>query len=133
MDSKVFVARVADEPYMEISSGGDFGNPMVSTFSLRDTGKYKSIIQQYFVIILNSYVSYLQLEVMGTLPGFNMDVAWNNDTDQFATKITQEKVIDATNTKESIPFFVRYKVMDDLDVITMDQYKNVLRVRLVWA
>lgn len=133
MDSKVFVARVPDEPYMEISSGGDFGNPMVSTFSLRDTNKYKFLIQQYYVIILNHYVSYLQLEVIGGIPGFNMEVAWVNDSEQFASKVIKEQVIDATNTKEALPFFVRYKVLDDLDIITMDQYKNIIQLRLVWA
>jgi len=133
MDSKVFVARVPDEPYMEISSGGEFGNPITSTFSLRDTGRFKYAIQQYYVIILNSVVGYIQLEAMGQIPGFEMDVSWVNDDAHFSNKINKEVSIDATNRKETIQFFVRFKVLDDLDVITRDQYRNILQLRLVWA
>jgi hypothetical protein len=133
MDSKVFVARVADEPYMEISSGGEFGNPITSTFSLRDTGKFKYSIQQYYVIILNSVVGYIQLEAMGQIPGFDMTVSWVNDEAHYSSKINKEVSINATNRKEVVPFFVRFKVYDDLDVITRDQYRNILQLRLVWA
>jgi len=133
MDSKVFVARVPEEPYMEISSGGTFGNPITSTFSLRDTGKFKYSIQQYHVVILNSVIGYLQLEAMGQIPGFDMKVSWVNEDTHYATVINKELSLDATNRKETIQFFVKFKVLDDLDVITRDQYRNILKLRLVWA
>ena len=133
MDSKVFVARVPDEPYMEISSGGTFSNPVTSTFSLRDSGKFKYVIQPYHVIILNSVVGFVQLETLGTIPGFEMLVSWVNDDKHFATTINKELALDATNSRETIPFFVRFKVLDDLDVITRDQYRNIIKLRMVWA
>jgi hypothetical protein len=133
MDSKVFIARVQEEPYMEISSGGSFSNPIVSTFSLRDTGKVKYVVQPYYVIVLNSVLGYIQLETLGKIPGFDMDLAWVNEDSQYSIKITQEISIDATNRKEVIPFFVRFRVIDDLDVITRDQYRNILKLRLVWS
>ena len=133
MDSKVFIARVPDEPYMEISSGGTFSNPITSTFSLRDTGKFKYVIQPYHVVILNSVIGFIQLETLGTIPGFDMTVSWVNEDNQFATKIYKELAMDATNRKETISFFVRFKVFDDLDVITRDQYRNIIKLRMVWA
>lgn len=132
-DSKVFVARIPNEPYMEISSGGSFSNPIVSTFSLRDTGKTKFIIQNFHLIILNTVVGYAQLEAMGKIPGFDMSLAWVNEDNQFSTVISKEVSIDATNRKETIPFFVKFSVTDDLDVITRDQYRNILKLRVVWA
>jgi hypothetical protein len=133
MDSKVFVARVPEEPYMEISSGGEFGNPITSTFSLRDTGKFKYMVQQYYVVVLNSVIGYIQLEALGQIPGFEMGVSWVNDDAHYSTKITKELSLDATNRKETIQFFVKFKVLDDLDVITRDQYRNIIKLRLVWA
>ncbi len=133
MDSKVFVARVPDEPYMEISSGGGFNNPITTTFSLRDTGKYKFVVQPYYVIVLNSVIGFLQLETLGTIPGFEMKIAWINEESQYALKINKELAMDATNRKEAIPFFVQFKVLDDLDVATRDQYSNLVKLRLVWA
>jgi len=133
MDSKVFVARVPDEPYMEISSGGTFSNPITNTFSLRDTGKFKYIIQPYHVVILNSVIGFIQLETLGTIPGFEMKVAWVNDDKNYATKINKELAMDATNRRETLSFFVRFKVLDDLDVITRDQYRNLIKLRMVWA
>ncbi len=133
MDSKVFIARVPDEPYMEISSGGTFSNPITSTFSLRDTGKFKYVIQPYHVVILNSVIGFIQLETLGTIPGFDMTVSWVNEDNHFATKIHKELAMDVTNRKETISFFVRFKVFDDLDVITRDQYRNIIKLRMVWA
>lgn len=133
MDSKVFVARVPDEPYMEISSGGDFGNPIVSTFSLRDTGQTKFVVQKYYLVVLNSVVGYVQLEARGKIPGFDMSLAWVNEDGQFTSKISKEVAIDATNRKETMTFFVRFEVVDDLDVITRDQYRNILNLRVVWS
>ena len=133
MDSKVFIARVPTEPYMEISSGGSFNNPITSTFSLRDTGQTKFAVKPYYLIIMNSVVGYAQIESNGKIPGFDMEVAWLNAEGQFASKINKELSIDATNRVESIPFFVRFQVLDDLDVITRDQYRNILKLRVVWS
>ena len=133
MDSKVFIARVPEEPYMEISSGGSFSNPIVSTFSIRDTGKTKYLYQKYYVIIMNSVVGYLQLEVQGKIPGFDISVAWVDEDKQYSSTISKELAIDATNRKESIPIYLRFKVNDDLDVITRDQYRNIMKLRMTWA
>lgn len=133
MDSKVFVARVNTEPYMEISSGGSFINPMTATFTLRDTREYKYVTQSYHVIIMNSIVGFLQLEAMGVIPGLDTKVAWVNTEENFATKINKEMNIDSTNKVTTIPFFVQFRVLDDLDISTRDQYANLVRIKMVWA
>lgn len=133
MDSKIFIARIPDEPYMEISSGGSYTNPYTSTFSLRDTGRYRYDIQPLYLIILNRVVGYVRLESLGQIPGYKLELSWVNEESKFSSYIEKEVEINATNRREAIPLFVRTSVIDDLDVIVRDQYRNIIQIRLVYA
>lgn len=133
MDSKIFIARLPDEPYMEISSGGSYINPYTSTFSMRDTGRYKYNTQPMYLVILNKVIGYVKLEAMGQIPGYDLKLSWVNDDSKFASYIERETEINATGRKEYMKFFVRASVLDDLDVIVRDQYRNIIQIRLVYA
>ncbi len=133
MSSRVFVARVPDEPYMEISSGGSFINPIMSAFSLRDTKLTKTQTDKLYIVVLDRVVSYVKLSVIGHIPGVNIQVAWNNLDEQFSSSIEREVSINAINDKASLPFWVKTSVIDSLDTITMDQYRNILKLRIVYA
>jgi len=134
VESSIFIAKLPEEPYLPVSAAESFVNPITATFSMRDSNKYKYATQPYYIIIVNKIIDFVQLETIGMIPGFEMLISWVNVESAWTSKLMKENLMmDVTNRTEVIPFFVRFKVLDDLDVIQMDQYKNMIKLRLVWA
>jgi len=129
---RVFVARTPEEPYMEISSGGDFINPLVAAFPLKDTQQSLIVKEKLYIVVLNRMLSQVALRVFGELEGANITVSWVDRDDHYGSYIEQEVNLEAQSSPQSVPFYVKYQIKDDMATLPLDQYRNKLQIRLIY-
>ena len=85
-----------------------------------------------YVVVINRLLSNVTLEVIGSLPGADIKLAWYDRDDDYASRIEQEANLDATNIVLTLPFHIRYQITDNVDKLPLDQYRNDLQLRLVY-
>lgn len=131
-EGRVFVSRVPLEPFMEISSDKGFINPITAAFPMRDSKESLTTLESLYLVVVNRTLTWAQLKSIGTLGGANITYSWTGFQEEFSSMIEQEFNIDATGTLYSIPFYVKFEIKDDTGILPLDQYINVLQIKLTY-
>lgn len=130
--SRVFISRLNTEPYMEISSDQGFINPITASFAMRDSKETLINYESFYIVAVNSNLSWVKLKSIGELNGTTVQFSWTGFSEDFSNTIEQEVNVDATGSTYSIPFHVKFEVNDDMGILPLDQYLNTLQIRFVY-
>jgi hypothetical protein len=123
---------VAAEPFMEISSDKGFINPVTASFPMRNSMETLHTIESLFLVVVNRPLSWAQLKSIGTLNGASIGFSWSGFQEEFLPAIEQEFNIDATGTIYSLPFYVKFIIQDNMGILPLDQYINILQIKLTY-
>jgi len=91
-------------------STGDYINPLIYTFKLKNTGKTISLGQSLYLIINNIEIEYVKININGRMMAIRPVLSWDNVN--WNPEIVKNDTINANNTYVPIPFFLKFNIDD---------------------
>jgi len=117
MESGVFVGK-SNEGNFDLLSMGDYINPLTAAFKLKDLRKTISQDHQLYLIVSDTKVEYIKLEILGKLTFIRMYLS--KDKEHWSNKLEWHEVIDATNNNIiTIPIWVRVACDDFIEYYSL--------------
>lgn len=105
-------------------STGDYINPIIYSFKLKNSGKTLTLDQQLYLIINDIELEYLQLTMSGNVMAVRPQLSW--DGINWVSELDKNTTINANNTYVPLPFKLRFNI-DDLTEYFITSDVNQLR------
>jgi len=105
-------------------STGDYINPIIYSFKLKNTGKTLTLEKQLYLIVYDIELEYVKVSMSGSMIAIRPQLSWDGNT--WDKELAKNSTISAENTYVPIPFKLRFNV-DDLSEYFVSSDVNQLK------
>jgi hypothetical protein len=128
----VYISKTKEPPF-DLVSTGDFINPIVEVFKLKDSQKTIQKNIPLYLVIADVDVEFIKLEIVGSMTTIRPLLS-KNGYDWFKS-ITFEEHINAIGTYEVIPFYLRINLDDFLDLYNIKNQSSItnFKIKVIWV
>lgn len=105
-------------------STGDYINPIIYSFKLKNTGKTLVLEKQLYLIVSDIELEYVKVSISGGMIAIRPQLSWDGNI--WESEISKSSTITANNTFIAIPFKLKFNV-DDLTEYFVNSDVNQLR------
>jgi len=123
----VYISKTKEKPY-DLVSTGDYINPIIEVFKLKDSQKTLQKTIPLYLVIADVDVEFIKVEIVGSMTTIRPYLSKNKF--DWNKSITFEEHIDARNRVEIREFYLRINVDDFLDLYNLRNQADIRNFKL---